>query len=85
MAMIGDLACSVGFPFHLISVSSSRDIHNGLSWHSRQECRQTCKTMSRIPATNDSTGSSLSKQEHTVINIGDPDGVPRLVSDTFRS
>jgi hypothetical protein len=25
-------------------------------------------------------GSSLSKQEHTVINIGDPDGVPRLVS-----
>jgi hypothetical protein len=28
-----------------------------------------------------SLGSSLSKQEHTVINIGDPDGVPRLVSD----
>ena len=26
------------------------------------------------------TGSSFSKQEHTVINIGDPDGVPRLVS-----
>jgi hypothetical protein len=26
------------------------------------------------------SGSSLSKQEHTVINIGDPDGVPRLVS-----
>ncbi|TVY13815.1 hypothetical protein LARI1_G007209 [Lachnellula arida] len=23
--------------------------------------------------------SSLSKQEHTVINIGDPDGVPRLI------
>jgi hypothetical protein len=28
-----------------------------------------------------SLGSSLSKQEHTVINIGDPDGVPRLVSE----
>jgi hypothetical protein len=24
-------------------------------------------------------GSSIAKQEHTVINIGDPDGVPRLV------
>ncbi|KAG4436997.1 hypothetical protein IFR05_007501 [Cadophora sp. M221] len=24
--------------------------------------------------------SSLSKQEHTVINIGDPDGVPRLIT-----
>jgi hypothetical protein len=29
---------------------------------------------------NNYPGSSLSKQEHTVINIGDPDGVPRLVS-----
>ncbi|TVY31928.1 hypothetical protein LSUB1_G007925 [Lachnellula subtilissima] len=27
-----------------------------------------------------SYGSSLSKQEHTVINIGDPDGVPRLIT-----
>jgi hypothetical protein len=26
------------------------------------------------------SGSSLLKQEHTVINIGDPDGPPRLVS-----
>ncbi|KAI6245685.1 hypothetical protein HI914_06193 [Erysiphe necator] len=24
--------------------------------------------------------SSLSKQEHTVVNIGDPDGVPRLIT-----
>ncbi|CAG8954344.1 hypothetical protein HYFRA_00005968 [Hymenoscyphus fraxineus] len=24
--------------------------------------------------------SSLSKQEHTVINVGDPDGVPRLIT-----
>lgn len=30
--------------------------------------------------TNIWQGSSFSKQEHTVINIGDPDGVPRLVS-----
>ncbi len=30
--------------------------------------------------TNYGTGSSFSKQEHTVINIGDPDGPPRLVS-----
>lgn len=29
------------------------------------------------------TGSSFSKQEHTVINIGDPDGVPRLVSSNL--
>jgi len=27
-------------------------------------------------------GTSLSKQEHTVINIGDPDGPPRLVSSS---
>ena len=26
------------------------------------------------------TGSALSKEESTVINIGDPDGPPRLVS-----
>jgi hypothetical protein len=32
------------------------------------------------PVANCSLGSSLSKQEHTVINIGDPDGAPRLVS-----
>lgn len=25
------------------------------------------------------TGSSLSKQEHTVVNVGHPDGPPRLV------
>lgn len=24
--------------------------------------------------------SSLSKQEHTVVNVGDPDGVPRLIT-----
>ena len=30
--------------------------------------------------TDNYAGSSLSKQEHTVINVGDPDGVPRLVS-----
>lgn len=34
----------------------------------------------RRTTTNITSGSSLLKQEHTVINIGDPDGPPRLVS-----
>lgn len=29
------------------------------------------------------TGSSLSKQEHTVVNVGHPDGPPRLVRTPF--
>lgn len=37
------------------------------------------------PVSNSCIGSSLSKQEHTVINIGDPDGVPRLVSPLPRA
>jgi len=35
---------------------------------------------SHLPKTDFYPGSSLSKQEHTVINIGDPDGVPRLIT-----
>jgi hypothetical protein len=38
----------------------------------------TCRIFQQMA--DGSLGSSLSKQEHTVINIGDPDGVPRLVS-----
>jgi hypothetical protein len=37
-----------------------------------------------ILITNKFLGSSLSKQEHTVINIGDPDGVPRLVRSDYQ-
>lgn len=40
---------------------------------------------SHLPKTDYYPGSSLSKQEHTVINIGDPDGVPRLVSSPINS
>lgn len=36
--------------------------------------------------TNLNIGSSFSKQEHTVVNIGDPDGdTLRLVSHDFRA
>lgn len=42
--------------------------------------RSVDKTKDDIPEAHSSLGSSLSRQEHTVINIGDPDGPPRLVS-----
>lgn len=35
--------------------------------------------MSYSATANNHTGTSFTKQEHTVVNIGDPDGVPRLV------
>jgi hypothetical protein len=53
------------------------------------QCSMACKTMrdhaveinrNRKLTWDQNTGSSIAAQEHTVINVGHPDGPPRLVS-----
>lgn len=51
-------------------------------WHHRWSLDDMINTImlrNKCRGANICTGSSFSKQEHTVINIGDPEGVPRLV------
>ena len=59
--------------------ANSEDMPNANASGKHHNHVPTCYEILRS-MTDNYTGSSLSKQEHTVINVGDPDGVPRLVS-----
>ncbi|TVY60751.1 hypothetical protein LSUE1_G008353 [Lachnellula suecica] len=85
------MSSSINIPARTNYGESSKAAPSSSSTSSYSSSPQTPQSKSSSASTSPSSSyghdrrpsllsSSLSKQEHTVINIGDPDGVPRLIT-----